>query len=94
LLGLVTLEAHADPDQEIVEALLGSIETQKRLPLFLVVKEERVAERLLPLVQGLQIHLRLRRKLGELARIREEMIDEFPDEEPSDGGNTPGEFQS
>lgn len=82
LLGLVTLEAHADPDQEIAEAILGSIETQKRLPRFLMVKEERVAERLFGLLQSLQIHIRLRRRMKELERIREEMIEEFPDEEP------------
>ncbi|MBS1958380.1 MAG: hypothetical protein JST80_02820 [Bdellovibrionales bacterium] len=81
LLGLVTLEAHADPDQEIAEAILGSIETQKRMPEFLMVKEERVAERLIALLQSLQIHVRFRRRLKELERIREEMIDDFPDEE-------------
>jgi hypothetical protein len=80
LLGLVTLESHADPDQEIAEAVLGSIETQKRLPAFLMVKEERVAERLLPLLQQLQIHVRLRKRMRELERIRDEMIDEFPEE--------------
>lgn len=80
LLGLVTLEAHADPDQEILEALLGSIETQKRMPQFLIVKEERVADRILPWTQRLGLHLRLRRRLRELERIRDEMIEEFPDD--------------
>ena len=81
LLGLVTLEAHADPEQEIAEALIGSIEKQKRIPQFLVVKEEKLAERMLPLLQFLGIHVRLRKRLKELDRIREEMIEEFPDEE-------------
>jgi hypothetical protein len=84
LMGLVTLEAHADPDQEIAEAILGSIETHKRLPKFLMVAEERVAERLLPLLQSLQIHVRLRRRMKELGRIREEMIDAFPEDEEDD----------
>jgi hypothetical protein len=81
LLGLVTLEAHASPEQETAEALLGSIEQQKRLPHFLLVKEERLAERLLPLVQTLGVQLRLRKRLRELEEIRESMIDEFPDED-------------
>ena len=80
LLGLVTLEAHADPEQEIAEALIGSIEKQKRIPQFLIVKEEKVAERLLPILQFLGIQIRLRKRLKELDRIREEMIDEFPEE--------------
>jgi hypothetical protein len=77
----VTLEAHASPEQETAEALLGSIEQQKRLPHFLLVKEERLAERLLPLVQTLGVQLRLRKRLRELEEIRESMIDEFPDED-------------
>ncbi len=81
LLGLVTLEAHADPQQEIAEALIGSIEKQTRVPQFLIVKEEKVAERLIPLLQSLGIHLRLRKRLVELETIRESMIEEFPDEE-------------
>lgn len=81
LLGLVTLEAHASPEQETAEALLGSIEQQKRIPHFVVVKEERLAERLLPLLQPLGIQLRLRRRLRELEEIRENMIEEFPEDE-------------
>jgi hypothetical protein len=81
LLGLVTLEAHASPEQEVAEAMLGSIEQQKRLPQFLVVKDERLAERLLAFVQSLGIQLRIRRRLRELEQTREEMIDEFPDDE-------------
>jgi hypothetical protein len=81
LLGLVTLEAHASPEQETAEAVLGSIEQQKRIPHFLVVKEERLAERLLPLVHRLGIQLRLRKRLRELEEIRENMIDEFPDDD-------------
>ena len=81
LLGLVTLEAHADPEQELVEALIGSIETHKRLPQFLIVKEERIAERLFPIVLNFEIQIRLRKRLKELERIRDEMIDEFPDED-------------
>ncbi|MBU6153422.1 MAG: hypothetical protein KGP28_03880 [Bdellovibrionales bacterium] len=81
LLGLVTLEAHASPEQEVAEALLGSIEQQKRLPQFLVVKDERLAERILPVVQSLGIQLRIRRRLRELELIREEMIEEFPDDD-------------
>jgi hypothetical protein len=85
LLGLVTLEAHASPEQEIAEAILGSIEQQKRIPQFLVVKDERLAERLLEFVQKLGIQLRIRRRLKELEEIRESMIDEFPEEEEDDG---------
>jgi len=81
LLGLVTLEAHASPEQEVAEALIGSIEQQKRIPQFLVVKDERLAERVLPFVQSLGIQLRIRKRLRELELIREEMIEEFPDEE-------------
>jgi hypothetical protein len=81
LLGLVTLEAHADPEQELVEALIGSIEKQKRIPQFLIVKDERVAERMLPILQSFEIQLRLRKRLRELEHIRDEMIEEFPDEE-------------
>jgi hypothetical protein len=84
LLGLVTLEAHADPEQEIAEALIGSIETQKRIPQFLIVKEEKVAERLLPILETLGIHVKLRKRLRDLAHIREEMIEEFPEEENTD----------
>ncbi len=80
LLGLVTLEAHASPEQEIAEAILGSIEQQKRIPQFLIVKDERLAERLLPFLQALGIQLRLRKRLRELQEVREEMIDEFPDD--------------
>jgi hypothetical protein len=85
LLGLVTLEAHASPEQEIAEALLGSIEQQKRLPQFLIVKDERLAERILPVVQSLGVQLRIRRRLRELELIREEMIEEFPDEDSDEG---------
>jgi hypothetical protein len=84
LLGLVTLEAHASPEQEVAEALLGSVEQQKRIPHFLVVKDERLAERILPVVQSLGIQLRIRKRLRELEIIREEMIDEFPDEDSDD----------
>ncbi len=83
LLGLVTLEAHANPDQEIAEALLGSIEKQKRFPQFLIVKDERLAEKLFPILSTLGIHLRLRKRLRELEFLREEMIEEFPDEDES-----------
>lgn len=81
LLGLVTLEAHASAEQEIAEAIMGSIEQQKRIPQFLVVKDERLAERLLPFVQSLGIQLRIRRRLKDLEEIREGMIDDFPEEE-------------
>jgi len=81
LLGLVTLEAHADPDQEIVEALIGSIEKQMRIPQFVIVKEERTADRMLPIVQSLDIQIRLRKRLRELERIRDEMIESFPEDE-------------
>lgn len=81
LLGLVTLEAHASPEQEIAEALIGSIEKQKRIPQFLLVKEEILAERLLPILNALGVHVRLRKRLRELEAIRDEMIEEFPDEE-------------
>jgi hypothetical protein len=84
LLGLVTLEAHASPEQEVAEAMLGSIEQQKRIPQFLVVKDERLAERLLPFVQGLGVQLRIRKRLRELEQIRDAMIEEFPDEEPTE----------
>ncbi len=84
LLGLVTLEAHANADQEVAEALIGSIEKQKRIPQFLIVKEEQLAERLLPILQSLGIHVRLRKRLRELQAIREEMIDEFPEEDDSE----------
>jgi hypothetical protein len=82
---LVTLEAHASPEQEIAEAILGSIEQQKRIPQFLVVKDERLAERLLEFVQKLGIQLRIRRRLKDLEEIREGMIEDFPDED-EDGG--------
>lgn len=81
LLGLVTLEAHADPEQEIVEAVLGSIEKQMRIPQFIIVKEEKVAERILPILLPLGIHIRLRRNLRELEQIREEMIEKFPEDD-------------
>ncbi len=81
LLGLVTLEAHADPEQEIAEALIGSIEKQKRIPTFFIVKEERVAERLLPILNFLGIHVRLRKRLRELEHIREQMIESFPEDD-------------
>ncbi len=84
LLGLVTLEAHADPEHELVEAILGSIENQKRMPQFIVVKEEKVAERILPIIHPLGIQLRLRRNLRELERIRDEMIDDFPEDEDNE----------
>jgi hypothetical protein len=84
LLGLVTLEAHADPEQEIVEALIGSIEKQMRVPQFVIVKEERLAERMLPIVHTLGIQIRLRKRLRELERIRDEMIESFPEEENED----------
>jgi len=87
LLGLVTLEAHADPDQELVEAILGSIEKQMRIPFFIIVKEERVAERILPILLPLGIQIRLRRNLRELAHIRDEMIENFPDEEADEEGS-------
>jgi hypothetical protein len=80
LLGLVTLEAHADPEVELMEAIVGSIEKQKRIPQFLVVKEDRIADRLLPLIQPLGIQLRHRKRLRELDQVREEMIEEFPDD--------------
>jgi hypothetical protein len=81
LLGLVTLEAHADPEHELAEALIGSIEKQKRIPLFFVVKEEKAAERLLPILSYLGIHVRLRKRLRELEHIREQMIESFPEED-------------
>lgn len=81
LLGLVTLEAHADPENEIAEALIGSIEKQKRIPQFFIVKEEKVAERLLPILSSLGIQVRLRKRLRELEYIREQMIESFPEEE-------------
>ena len=84
LLGLVTLEAHANPEQEIVEALIGSIEKQMRIPQFLIVKDEQIAERVFPILQELGIEIRLRKRLRELVRIREEMIEEFPDDEDED----------
>jgi len=84
LLGLVTLEAHASPEQEVAEALIGSIEQQKRVPQFLVVKDERLAERILPLVQSLGIQLRIRKRLRELEIIRDGMIDDFPEEDSDD----------
>lgn len=84
LLGLVTLEAHASPEQEIAEAILGSIEQQKRVPQFLVVKDERLAERLLSFLQSLGIQLRIRRRLRELEEIREGMIDDFPEDDDSE----------
>jgi hypothetical protein len=80
LLGLVTLEAHANADQEIAEALLGSIEKQMRTPQFLIVKDEKIAEKLLPILTTLGIQLRLRKRLKELEYLRDEMIEEFPDE--------------
>ena len=83
LLGLVTLEAHANADQEMAEALLGSIETHKRIPQFLILKDERLAEMLFPILNQLGIHLKLRKRLKVLEHLREEMIEEFPDE---DGG--------
>ncbi len=85
LLGLVTLEAHASPEQEVAEALLGSIEQQKRIPQFLIVKDERLAERILPVVQSLGIQLRIRKRLRDLELIREEMIEEFPDDDSDEG---------
>lgn len=84
LLGLVTLEAHADPEHELAEALIGSIEKQKRIPQFFVVKEEKAAERLLPILQSLGIHIRLRKRLRELEHIREQMIESFPEDEEDD----------
>jgi hypothetical protein len=81
LLGLVTLEAHADPEQELAEALIGSIEKQKRIPQFFIVKEEKAAERLLPILSFLGIHVRLRKRLRELEHIREQMIESFPEDE-------------
>ncbi len=81
LLGLVTLEAHANPEQEVAEALIGSIEKQMKKPEFLVIKHEPLAEALLPILNTLQIHVRLRRRVRELESIREGMIEEFPDEE-------------
>jgi hypothetical protein len=85
LLGLVTLEAHANAEQETAEAILGSIEKQMRYPQFLIVKEEKIAEKLLPILTSLGIQLRLRRRLRELEFLREEMIEEFPD--PVDDGD-------
>jgi hypothetical protein len=79
LLGLVTLEAHANAEQEIAEALFGSIEKQMRYPQFLVVKEEKIAEKMLPLLTTLGIQVRIRKRLRELEFLREEMIEEFPD---------------
>jgi hypothetical protein len=84
LLGLVTLEAHADPEQEVIEALVGSIEKQTRIPQFVIVKEERLAERMLPIVHGLGIQIRLRKRLRELERIRDEMVESFPEDENED----------
>jgi hypothetical protein len=84
LLGLVTLEAHASPAQEVAEAILGSIEQQKRLPDVLIVKDEVLAEQIFPLLRDLGIRLRIRRRIRELEEIREDMIDEFPDEESDD----------
>jgi hypothetical protein len=84
LLGLVTLEAHASPEQEVAEAIMGSIEQQKRIPQFLVVKDERLAERLLAFVQSLGIQLRIRRRLKDLEEIRESMIEEFPEDEEAE----------
>lgn len=81
LLGLVTLEAHANAEQEIAEALFGSIEKQMRYPQFVVVKEEKIAEKLLPLLTKLGIQIRLRRRLKELEFLRDEMIEEFPDQD-------------
>ena len=79
LLGLVTLEAHANAEQEIAEALFGSFEKQMRYPQFLVVKEEKIAEKMLPLLTTLGIQVRIRKRLRELEFLREEMIEEFPD---------------
>ncbi len=84
LLGLVTLEAHADPEHELAEALIGSIEKQKRIPLFFIVKEEKAAERLLPILSTLGIHIRLRKRLRELEHIRDQMIESFPEEDNAD----------
>jgi hypothetical protein len=85
LLGLVTLEAHANAEQETAEALLGSIEKQMRYPQFLIVKEEKIAEKLLPILSALGIQLRLRRRLRELEFLRDEMIEEFPDQNDDAG---------
>jgi hypothetical protein len=84
LLGLVTLEAHADPEHELAEALIGSIEKQKRIPQFFIVKEEKAAERLLPILNHLGIHIRLRKRLRELEHIRDQMIESFPEDEESE----------
>lgn len=80
-LGILTIESHADPEQEIVTVLLDSIEKQKRIPQFVMVREERVAERLFPMAQTLGIQLRLRRRLRDLSRIRDAMIDAFPEDD-------------
>jgi hypothetical protein len=85
LLGLVTLEAHANAEQETAEALLGSIEKQMRYPQFLIVKDEKLAEKLLPILSSLGIQLRLRKRLRELEFLREEMIEEFPDQNDDAG---------
>jgi hypothetical protein len=81
LLGLVTLEAHANAEQEIAEALFGSIEKQMRYPHFIVVNEEKIAEKLLPVLSPLGIQVRLRKRLKVLEYLREEMIEEFPDQD-------------
>jgi hypothetical protein len=85
LLGLVTLEAHANAEQETAEALLGSIEKQMRYPQFLIVKDEKIAEKLLPILSALGIQLRLRKRLRELEFLRDEMIEEFPDQNEDAG---------
>jgi len=87
LLGLVTLEAHADPEHELAEALIGSIEKQKRIPQFFIVKEEKAAERLLPILTHLGIHVRLRKRLRELEHIRDQMIESFPEEDDENEGS-------
>ncbi len=50
-----------------------------RYPQFVIVKEEKIAEKLLPILTALGIQLRLRKRLRELEFLREEMIEEFPE---------------
>ncbi len=80
LLGLVTMEAHANPENEILEALLGTMEKQAYLPQAIYVRDEDLLVALSPLAQILGIPFRYRKNLGSLEHVRDSLIDDFPED--------------
>jgi hypothetical protein len=78
-LGVATVSFEANAEQELADALIGSIENQKRLPEKLWVRKPSSFEALFPICQKLGIRLRLGRNLAAMRQLRESMLQDLED---------------